>query len=451
MVKGERVAELIDADITGPRAWMAVTYVPGPTLAQHVEREGPLRSDMLSGLAVGLADALRAIHSVGVVHRDLKPANVILTQAQPVVIDFGVASAANAATLTATGAFVGTPGWIAPEAMLGTTGPDPQQDVWAWGATVLYAATGCAPHGDGPVAALHWRAANLEPDRGLIEQVPQPLRSIVAQALETDPGARPPAASLLGRVLDTLGAPSVAPSTIIADTWAARSRGLPAEPERTPRPRWPKVAAAMSALAALIVLGWFVARLGQGSDDEGAAATPATTATTAPTTAAPTTATPTTAAPTTAAPTTAAPTTASTTPSTVAAPDPSPLGQRPVLRVGEASGSGCTPGAGALPDGWWFGFPASPVGNGRTFGFDLACFNLDGSDPVGSSTVTNDNETLRQVPLAQQASLVCLVEGARGVTEGPCTTTSPGGGSWPGIWVRIEGGEATRVLEQYEP
>lgn len=432
-VKGDRVAVLLDADITGPRAWMAVTYVPGPTLAEHVEAKGPLRGENLAGLAVGLADALDAIHSVGVIHRDLKPANVILTQTQPVVIDFGVAAAHDVAALTATGAFVGTPGWIAPEAMSGTARADPQQDVWAWGATVLFAATGGSPHGDGPVVALHWRAANQEPDPTLTQQVPEPLRALVTQALATDPGARPPAASLMHRVLDTLGAARVAPGTVIAETWAPGSLGMSAPPRARKSGRWPIVAAASVALGGAVGAGWWFATIDQRYDED---ATAISTNTSTSTTASPP-------------PTTAQPVPSTTVPTT-APPAPSPLGQRPPLQVGEASGSGCTPGPGALPDGWWFGYPTSPVGNGPAFGFDLACFNLEAGS-VGAFTVTNDSQGIREVPLAPGADLICLFVGQGSVEEDRCASSTPGSGEQRAVWVRIEDGQASRVLEQHTP
>ena len=436
-VKGDRVAELLDADISGPRMWMAVKYIPGPTLAQHVEAHGPLQGQNLAGLAVGLADALTAIHATGVIHRDLKPANVILTHTQPVVIDFGVAAARDAATLTATGAFVGTPGWIAPEAMLGTAAPHPQQDVWAWGATVLFAATGSAPHGDGPVAALHWRAANLEPDRALVEQVPAALRPLVAQALDSDPGARPPAGDLLTQVLDALGVVEVAPATVIAETWAPGSLGIgpPPLPQARQRARWPVVAAALLAVLAAAGAGLWATSLDDEPLEEATATSPPPSS--SPTATSPsTTATPTTTAPTTTAPTTTA---------------PAPLGERPVLRPGEPSGSGCSPGAGPLPDGWWFGYPTSPVGNGPVFGFDLACLDLGPEEGSEAFEVTNDSAARREVALAQGAELICLRTTSGSVVEGACTSGTPGAGDSRGVWVRVQRGRADRVIEQDAP
>jgi serine/threonine protein kinase len=104
---------------------------------------------MLYGLATGLAEALAAIHAAGIVHRDLKPSNVLLTATGPKVIDFGIAQALDATVLTRTGITVGSPCFMAPEQILGQAGQP--ADVFAWGVTVAYAATGQSPSARAPL------------------------------------------------------------------------------------------------------------------------------------------------------------------------------------------------------------------------------------------------------------------------------------------------------------
>jgi serine/threonine protein kinase len=105
--------------------FLATEYAEGPTLSEHVTSQGPLLPPMLHGLAAGLAEALTAIHATGVIHRDLKPGNVLLTPTGPKVIDFGIAQAMDATAVTRTGMTVGSPGFIAPEQIIGQAGPPP--------------------------------------------------------------------------------------------------------------------------------------------------------------------------------------------------------------------------------------------------------------------------------------------------------------------------------------
>lgn len=189
-VRGPFVAELVDADVDGPRPWLAVQYVEGPTLAMHVAEQGALTPTNVRALAIGLADALAAIWSEGIVHRDLKPSNVILAEQGPVVIDFGIATATDATAITRTGVMLGSAGWIAPEVMLGRP-CSARTDVWGWAGVVCFAASGTRPHGDGPVEALGWRALHADPDPDVMACVPSGLHATVTKALAAEPAERP--------------------------------------------------------------------------------------------------------------------------------------------------------------------------------------------------------------------------------------------------------------------
>ena len=89
------VAAILDAEADSTEAFLVTELVAGDNLEEHVRERGPLDAEQLLDLAEGLRDALVAVHGAGVVHRDLKPSNVIIGDDGPVLIDFGIAQAAD--------------------------------------------------------------------------------------------------------------------------------------------------------------------------------------------------------------------------------------------------------------------------------------------------------------------------------------------------------------------
>ena len=257
----------LGADVQAATPWLATEYVPGPTLRQYVKRHGPLAGGALTALAVGLAEALTAIHSVGVVHRDLKPGNVILAPDGPKVLDFGIARAADGTVLTATGGLHGTPGWVAPEQYEGVQATG-YSDMFAWGGMVAVAATGRDPFGRGDVTGVIHRSRHEEPD---LEGVPEHLMDLVRRSLAKDPGERPRADEALAEL--TRGwsatrivpdeAPSstrveesgreVLPTEVVPELLATEWRGVVEDPG-TRRVRGPRRALMLSATAAVLVV-----------------------------------------------------------------------------------------------------------------------------------------------------------------------------------------------------
>jgi serine/threonine protein kinase len=226
-------AQVMGHGLEGGRPYLVTEYVDGEPLETYIESQGALPSGTLHGVAVGVAAALTAIHSTGLIHRDLKPSNVLLSVSGPRVIDFGIARATDVSPTqhTQDGIVIGTPGWMAPEQVLrGEIGT--AVDIFAWGTLVALAGTGRHPYGTGSAIAMAARAGEGRPDlHGLAE----PLHGLVTRALHPEPDRRPTAQQLLlSLVGGTTGLP-VGDAQTVADreldrTWRA-------EPPMVP-PKW---------------------------------------------------------------------------------------------------------------------------------------------------------------------------------------------------------------------
>jgi hypothetical protein len=146
-------------------------------------------------LGAGLAEGLAAIHACGLVHRDLKPGNVILAEDGPRIIDFGIARAVGAMTMTTAGAVVGTYAYMSPEQVRGDPA-GPASDVFSLGSTLAFAATGRPPFGREPMGTVVYRIATGPPDLAGVPEEGQ-FRRLVAACLAKAPAARPSLADVL--------------------------------------------------------------------------------------------------------------------------------------------------------------------------------------------------------------------------------------------------------------
>lgn len=186
-------AEVLDADPEAGAPYMVTEFIEGDRLDETVATGGPLGSSTLTGLAVGVATALVAIHRAGLVHRDLKPSNVILSLSGPRVIDFGIAQVLDGAFARPTGWGFCSAGWAAPEQLTGQP-IGSAADVFAWGMLVAYAGTGRHPFGGETDLDLAHRTTGAEPD---LAGLPREVEDLVRSALAKNPAHRPSSRELL--------------------------------------------------------------------------------------------------------------------------------------------------------------------------------------------------------------------------------------------------------------
>ncbi|MGJ5897808.1 serine/threonine protein kinase [Streptomyces sp. V2] len=187
-VSGAFTAPVVDADPDAERPWMATLYVPGRSLAEVVQQEGPLGPSEVRTLGLGLTEALRDIHRVGLVHRDLKPGNVLMTEDGPRVIDFGISRAADHQSLTTTGRMIGTPPFMSPEQMASPRDVTPASDVFSLGSLLVFAAVGAGPFDSDSPYITGYQVAFGAPD---LTGVPGELLSTIERCLAKDPADRP--------------------------------------------------------------------------------------------------------------------------------------------------------------------------------------------------------------------------------------------------------------------
>ncbi|TVZ76423.1 RodZ domain-containing protein [Streptomyces sp. BK340] len=274
-VGGFHTAPVVDADPEAETPWLATAYIPGPTLAELIERQGPMDEGQLTALGAALAEALQAVHACGLVHRDLKPGNIIMADDGPRVLDFGIARAVESTRLTATGAAFGTPGYLAPEQAQGDE-VGGAADVFALGA-VLVAAAGGRAFGTGTPMGLMYRSVHEPAD---LSALPGELRPLVAACLSKDPADRPTPEALLSSLMPdpdpntiALGTPdrprAAPPAPVVPPADPGRVdeplRPAPAAPSRRPRATTLLIVAAAVASA---LVGVILAFTWQGDDDK---------------------------------------------------------------------------------------------------------------------------------------------------------------------------------------
>ncbi|MFE9646113.1 protein kinase [Streptomyces sp. NPDC006365] len=209
-VRTPRTPRLCGTDFQDELLWIATEYVPGLDLADAIREDGALETATVWRLVKELGQALADLAAGGIVHRDLKPSNVLLSVRGAHVIDFGLSKAADASAITGTGNRVGTPAYMSPE-HLRTGRCDTASDVFSLAGTLVYAATGRGPFGDGTGVDVMHRVAFEEPNPELMAKVSAAdaaLGSLLSICLAKEPERRPTPQDLIDAAAGALSGTS---------------------------------------------------------------------------------------------------------------------------------------------------------------------------------------------------------------------------------------------------
>lgn len=192
-VRHPNVVQVYDTAEADGRVYLAMEYVAGTSLAARYRgQSAPLAE--ITQIVTQVAAGLDAVHAAGLVHRDVKPANIIATpEGRAVLLDLGIALSLDRTGLTASGSIVGTPGFLAPEQVEGSSAIDARTDVYQFGATVYALLTGRAPFDGDTAQVLYAIVHRPPPDLGGVRpDLPPWVIEAVNRSLEKDPAARQP-------------------------------------------------------------------------------------------------------------------------------------------------------------------------------------------------------------------------------------------------------------------
>jgi hypothetical protein len=179
-----RIFDIVEED---GHPWIVMELLPFQSLRDVVQEQGPLTPTRAARVGLGIVAALRAAHVEGIMHRDVKPANILVGPDDRVVLtDFGIARAADSATLTTSGVLIGSPSYIAPERARGGQSVA-AGDLWGLGASLYTAVEGRPPFERDSALASITAVVTDEP-----EPAPHagPLWPVISGLLRKDPGER---------------------------------------------------------------------------------------------------------------------------------------------------------------------------------------------------------------------------------------------------------------------
>lgn len=191
-VRHENVVQVYEVGET-PLPYIAMEFIPGETLQQRLNRVGPVEPAEVVRIGRQIAEGLAAAHATDLIHRDIKPGNILLESGagRVKITDFGLARAADDASISQSGLIAGTPMYMAPEQALGAK-LDQRADLFSLGSVLYQMACGRPPFRANSTVAVLKRVAEDTPReiREIVPEVPQWLCDIITKLHAKDPDDR---------------------------------------------------------------------------------------------------------------------------------------------------------------------------------------------------------------------------------------------------------------------
>lgn len=206
-VVDEHVVAIHNVEVDGTTPFIVMQFVPGESLQERVDREGPLPAKEVLRIGLQAAAGLAAAHEQGVIHRDIKPGNILLenTVDRALVTDFGLARTVDDASLTRTGTIAGTPHYMSPE-QAGAEAIDHRSDLFSLGCVLYFAATGRPPfRADKAMGVLHRICTDRHRSvRAVNTDIPYEVSDLIDELLQKKPARRAQSANAVRSQLSSL-------------------------------------------------------------------------------------------------------------------------------------------------------------------------------------------------------------------------------------------------------
>ena len=201
------IVRVIDIGVEDDNYFMVMDFLQGGTLGDYLKARGRMPAEAALRLAAQLVDALQSAHAQGIVHRDIKPSNILFADdsfQQVVLTDFGLASLRDDAahSLTVTGAMVGTPTYMSPEAVRGEA-CDERSDLYSLGVVLYEMVTGKPPYTANTPYSMLMKQTNdpLPSPRSINPHLPVVVEELLLSLLAKEPAARMQSAAQLAQAI----------------------------------------------------------------------------------------------------------------------------------------------------------------------------------------------------------------------------------------------------------